>query len=150
MPEGAVGKLLRRFVVAIFMGTAGIHAAEPPSAGIEADTYKLLPLRRDADSSGLGWRMLVGLGVLAVAAAFVTIRAKKGGFSGSHGGLLTADWRGKTSPTIEIVEKRSLSAACNLYVVRWNSEEVLLASHPNGIAVVSRRPATPSGEVGAA
>lgn len=150
MPEGVVGKPLRWFVIAILIGTASTHAAEPALAEAGADPYKQLPLRRDAEPMDLGWRMLIGLGVLAVAGAFVVVRAKKGGPLGRRGGLLTAGWGGKTSQTIEIVEKQSLSAACNLYVVRWDSEEILLACNPNEIAVVSRRPVGPSGGRGAA
>ena len=141
-------RLVARAVLALFAaallcaGATASHAAgDVPAAN--SDAYKLLPLRRDVEDSGVGWKVLAFLGVVGVAAFLISARGRKAGRPWALPGLASAAWPKARPQRIEIVERRHLNAACTVCLVRWDGEEVLLGCTSQSVSVISRRPVAP-------
>lgn len=137
-----------RNVFAMVAGVVLLSAASHPVAGAaSADAaaaqgaYKQIPLRRDADEADIAWGLV---GVVGVAVVLVVARAGRTGGRWPRRGLVA--WRKSPSlpPRVQVIERRGLNAACTLYLVRWDNEEVLLACAAQGVSLIARRSAGPS------
>lgn len=109
------------------MAMASAFLAATAAVAQTAGGMAALPLRRESadDPSMLGaWGFLLLLG--AVASAAVWMRRTRKPASAA-------------TVSLEKLESVSLTAQVSLHVVRWGSEEVLVACAPGAVQVLSRR-----------
>jgi hypothetical protein len=113
-----------------------------------------VPLRRDADSEG------VGTGTAALAAACVLLagvwaaaqyRRRQRGAVAHKPGAVSFPWLGRLLPDVSgrqlrVVETASLTSQARLHVVAWQGQEYLVSTALDKVCILDRREVRPQGE----